>query len=42
VTDVTISKHRMRCAIVGRGMEAEMIGSSSFASLFERLYGEAL
>lgn len=42
VTDVTISRHRMRSAIVGRGLQDQMIGTASFAALFERLYGEAL
>jgi hypothetical protein len=42
VTDVTISRHRMRSAILGRGLSETAIGKENYAMLFERLYGEPL
>jgi hypothetical protein len=43
-TDVAIRRTRMRAEIIKRGIEEAMVGKSktTFASAFNRLYGEAL
>lgn len=42
VTDPWVRCHRMRAAILGRGLAEVGEGRASFKALFERLYGEPL
>lgn len=42
VTNVPIRCERMRQAILERGLEESMIGNSTYAAAFQRLYGEPL
>ena len=42
VTDVAVRCHRMRSAILGRGLADVGEGRANFKAMFERLYGEPL
>jgi len=42
VTTPDIRRHRMRSAILGRGLADVGHGRASFKAMFERLYGEPL